>query len=359
MRSGVLVYGAAVVSLATCSLANSADLTLPTRVSSTLWSWTGGYVGFHGGGGYGRTSFTDPYGPSIYGDNVNTPTFLAGGQIGYNWQSNGWVLGAELDVSHAVSDGTNSCLAFSGNVVIATCKAGPNVFVTGTARVGYTFGARGRTLTYVKGGAAWQNNRGSIANNNEFRHDESPGFPRHTTQFDYGRFGWTVGFGVEQALTAAWSLKFEYDYMRFAGPHLATPPTMQYPPLAVIPASASDLSSSYQVGKVGLNYHFGSSPSEPQWSHGSLVPDRGWAGHRAYPDAWSIEGGSRVWIGRGTFQWDYNLPPPMPGEGVIPSSRLTYHGLDGISGELFARLDSPWGIFMRAMLASDASRRER
>ncbi|WP_245473672.1 outer membrane protein [Bradyrhizobium zhanjiangense] len=118
--------------------------------------------------------------------------------------------------------------------MIATCKAGPNVFVTGTARVGYTFGARGRTLTYVKAGAAWQNNCGSIANNDEFHDDGSPGFPQHTTQFDYGRFGWTVGLGVEQAMTAAWSLKFEYDYMRFARPHLATPPTMQSPPFAVI-----------------------------------------------------------------------------------------------------------------------------
>ncbi|WP_247542747.1 hypothetical protein [Bradyrhizobium sp. 146] len=87
-----------------------------------LWSWTGGYIGVNGGGGRGRTSFSDPYGPSIYGDIVNTPVFLAGGQIGYNWQTNGWVLDAELDASHAVSDGTNSCLAFSGNVVIATCK---------------------------------------------------------------------------------------------------------------------------------------------------------------------------------------------------------------------------------------------
>ncbi|WP_404547119.1 hypothetical protein [Bradyrhizobium diazoefficiens] len=28
-------------------------------------------------------------------------------------------------------------------------------------------------------------------------------------------------------------------------------------------------------------------------------------------------------------------------------SRLTYHGLDGLSGELFGRLDSPWGVFLK------------
>ncbi|WP_247800677.1 hypothetical protein [Bradyrhizobium sp. 191] len=67
----------------------------------------------------------------------------------------------------------------------------------------------------------------------------------------------------------------------------------------------------------------------------------------AYTDDWSIEGGSRAWLSRGTFQWDFTLPPPMPGESAIPSSRLTYQGLDGVSGELFARLDNPWGIFLK------------
>ncbi|WP_247480472.1 outer membrane beta-barrel protein [Bradyrhizobium sp. CW9] len=233
MGSGVVFWGAAAFALVASGAAHSADLHPAMKVA--LWSWTGGYIGVHGGGGHGRTSFSDPYGPSIYGDIVNTPVFLAGGHIGYNWQTNGWVFGAELDASHAVSDGTNSCLAFSGNVVIATCKAGPNVFVSGTARVGYAFGPQGRTLGYVKAGVAWQSNGGEIANNNEFWDESFAGFPRHVTQFDYGRFGWTVGAGIEQALTPAWSLKFEYDYMSFDGTRLATPPTMQGPPFAIIP----------------------------------------------------------------------------------------------------------------------------
>ncbi|MGY4281038.1 opacity protein-like surface antigen [Bradyrhizobium sp. LM2.7] len=154
MGSGVLFWGAAAFALVASGAAHSADLHPAMKVA--LWSWTGGYIGVHGGGGHGRTSFSDPYGPSIHGDIVNTPVFLAGGQIGYNWQTNGRVFGAELEASHAVSDSTNSCLAFSGNVVIATCKPGPNVFVSGTARVGYAFGPQGRS--YVKAGVAWQNN---------------------------------------------------------------------------------------------------------------------------------------------------------------------------------------------------------
>lgn len=41
----------------------------------------------------------------------------------------------------------------------------------------------------------------------------------------------------------------------------------------------------------------------------------------------------------GRFQWDLGSTDLI--------SRLTYHGLDRISGELFERLDSPWGIFLK------------
>lgn len=348
MRFGVLTWGAATAALVASGAVNSTDLKPAAKVPPKLWSWTGGYIGGHAAGGYGRTSFSDPYGPSIYGDVVDTPAFLAGGQLGYNWQRDRWVFGLELEASRAVSDGTNTCLAFSSVVVIATCNAGPSVLATGNARVGYAFGPQGHTLAYVKGGAAWQNNRGAITNHNEFRDGTFAGYPRHTTQFDDGRFGATVGVGIEQQLTPAWSVKFEYDYMGFGGPGVATPPTVQRPPLAIIPASTSSLSSDYHVGKVGLNYHFGVDPTA-EWADAPLHPATATA--KAKPvlstGGWSLEGGSRVWLSRGAFQWDYTLAPRFPGDDSVPSSRLTYQGLDGVSGELFGRLDSPWGIFLK------------
>ena len=80
------------------------------------WSWTGFYVGAHVGATAGTANFADPFGASIFGDNVTTPGFLAGGQMGFNWQvpSSHLVLGIEADASWLASDGTNTCLAFSG-----------------------------------------------------------------------------------------------------------------------------------------------------------------------------------------------------------------------------------------------------
>ncbi|MDA9431887.1 hypothetical protein XH88_08840 [Bradyrhizobium sp. CCBAU 51627] len=343
MRSGALLLGATTIALVASGAGNAADFEPEVKLPAAVWNWSGGYIGGHVGGGYGRTSFSNPYGPSIYGGIVDTPTFLAGGQIGYNWQKNGWVFGVELDASSAVSDGTNTCLASSGFVVSANCKAGTNVFATATGRVGYTFGASGGTLAYLKGGAAWQNNQGDVINNYE-----GGLVPQEKTHFDYGRIGSIIGLGVEQALTPAWSVTAEYDYLNFRGPSVATPPTVQGPPFAIVPANTTSPSSNYHIGKIGLNYHFGADPWTAQWSY---VPQYAkapvGAPPIAYSDGWSFEGGSRLWLSRGRFQWDHSVAPYLPLDPSVLVSRLTYHGLDGLSGELFGRVDSPWGVFLK------------
>ncbi|MCK1734339.1 outer membrane beta-barrel protein [Bradyrhizobium sp. 138] len=343
MQFQLLFYAVTTAALVAGGAVNSADLKPAVKVPPAIWRWTGGYIGGHVGGGYGGTSFSDPYGRSLYGDVVDTPVFLAGGQIGYNWQRERWVFGVELDASRAVSDGKNTCLAASSSVISANCNASPSVFVTGTGRVGYAFGPHGQTLVYLKGGLAWQHNSGVVANNNEFGSPISPfGLaPQNATHFDYDRVGGTIGLGVEQALTNAWSLTLEYDYLKFNGPSAATPPTLQGPPFATVPANTTGLSSSYHVGKLALNYHFNTDAWTPGWADTALYATKptGSASPIAFGDGWSLESGTRLWLSRGRFQWDVGDTDLI--------SRLTYHRLDGISGELFERLDSPWGIFLK------------
>ncbi|XIA67399.1 hypothetical protein ACFIOY_18040 [Bradyrhizobium sp. TZ2] len=64
--------------------AAKADLEPEVKLPWVVWNWSGGYIGGHVGGGYGWTSFSNPYGPSIYGGVIDAPAFVAGGQIGYN-----------------------------------------------------------------------------------------------------------------------------------------------------------------------------------------------------------------------------------------------------------------------------------
>jgi opacity protein-like surface antigen len=138
----------------------------PPVPAPLAWFWTGFYVGGHVGAAVGTANFADPFGSSIFGDNVTTPGFLAGGQIGYNWQvpNSPWVLGVEGDISGLVSNGTNTCLAFSGLFVSANCSSRPDVTGTLTGRVGYAFGPSGTTLIYAKGGGAWAHDNIDITN---------------------------------------------------------------------------------------------------------------------------------------------------------------------------------------------------
>jgi hypothetical protein len=54
---------------------------VPIAVASPSWSWSGFYGGGHAGAVAGVANFADPFGASIFGDNVNTPGFLGGGQL--------------------------------------------------------------------------------------------------------------------------------------------------------------------------------------------------------------------------------------------------------------------------------------
>ena len=48
----------------------------PIAPASPAWSWTGFYGGVHVGAAAGTANFADPFGSSIFGDNVTTPGFL-------------------------------------------------------------------------------------------------------------------------------------------------------------------------------------------------------------------------------------------------------------------------------------------
>jgi opacity protein-like surface antigen len=104
-----LLGGVALFALAAGDTASAADMPIG-KAPPPVWNWTGGYIGVHVGAQAGRTDFSDPFGSPIFGDYVRTPGFLAGGQIGYNWQvpKSTWVFGVEFDASGITSNGTNT-----------------------------------------------------------------------------------------------------------------------------------------------------------------------------------------------------------------------------------------------------------
>lgn len=309
------------------------------------WNWTGFYAGIHAGAALGFSKVSDPYGSSIFGDQIRTPAFLVGGQAGYNWQPVGsmWVFGVEGDVSWVDADGSNSCFAATGQITSSNCRARPDVTGALTGRIGLATGTAGRTLLYGKGGAAFLHNRLDATTNWGFG-----AFPITSTSADTTSWGWTVGAGVEQALSPAWSLKLEYDYSQFADATLTTPATFTTTPAglatAVAPSSASIRQSMHAV-KIGLNYHFDRS-IYAQWPPSAAAS---MAAAATVPSAWMFEIGGRYWYSSGRFQKDL---PATSSSSTSLISRLTYDSLTAHAGELYARVDAPWLIFVKGFVGA-------
>jgi opacity protein-like surface antigen len=286
-------------------------------------SWSGAYVGVHMGAGWGETQFSEPPGrQAIYGDVVQTPGPLGGGQIGFNYQTGPWVLGIEADASSADLEGTNTCLAYSGSVVSTNCREHIETLGTLTGRLGYALGDDGRTLLYVKGGAAWALSTSTITiNHNDPRRGRPVTGSDNTQEM---RWGWAAGGGIEYALSVGWSVNLEYDYFDL-GSSAASVPT-----LPDMPGSIS-AAQSEQVVKVGLNYHFGSSADGGQ-GFPTFVTSVG---------GWDFEAGGRYWYSIGKFQKDLVEPALL--------SRLTYAGIIGNAEEAFGRIETPNNIFVKGV----------
>jgi outer membrane immunogenic protein len=190
----------------------------PPAPAPVAYNWTGLYIGGHLGYGWGTDGFSDP---TVGTGDIDVDGFLAGAQLGYNWQVGSWVFGLEGDWSWSNGDGSVA------GPLGSTFTADRNWYATATARVGYAWE---NWLWYVKGGAAWADTDYSLV---------IPGVI--AASGGDTRSGWTVGAGVEWALAGNWSAKVEYNYLDFSDESIA----------------GASFDSQNHLVKVGLNYRFG------------------------------------------------------------------------------------------------------
>jgi opacity protein-like surface antigen len=334
-------------------------------VRPAVWNWTGFYFGANAGLALATSNFADPFGASVFGDAVRSSGFMAGGQIGFNWQAPGWrwVLGVEADADAIASDGTTTCFAASALTINATCRVRPQSVATLTGRVGYAMGPtdelqniapigflplRSATLIYGKAGVARANSQIDMAINNDLAGFFGPGITSNSTNTTF--WGWTAGFGIEQALTAAWTLRVEYDFVGFPNRNVANLGSASFdqaanPLNATVPGS-SGVTQNIQLVKLGLNYRWGADPL--QWSAAEPVlgvvkdaPVQNWLA------GWDAEGGARYFGSWGRFQKDLGAFTSAGLPSITAVSRLTYADMQTNSGELFGRIDSPWRVFVK------------
>jgi opacity protein-like surface antigen len=204
-------------------------------------TWTGLYVGGNLGAGFGRSAWSDPFGPTSIGDQNLVGGALVGGQVGANYQSGMIVYGAEAAGSWAELTGSATCFAGNPNQNIAGQDCTTRVGALGmfTGRVGL---AVDRTLYYAKAGPAW--------GHSTFGLNFGGASPGQVATVEANRWGWTIGGGIEQALTREWSIVGEYKYIDLGSGNVSFAGV----PPAIAQVATNSINQHYQTLTLGVNY---------------------------------------------------------------------------------------------------------
>jgi hypothetical protein len=241
----------------------------------------------------------------------------------------------------------------------SNCQVTPRVLASLTGRLGFLVDPLGRTLVYGKGGAAWIDSNISVTpdNTNYNATWNAPG-TGDATDGHGNAWGWTVGAGIERALTPAWSVGVEYDYYHFATAYVSTPDTITSsgtnnpdttpPKFNSVAGSRSGVTSDMQVVKLALNYRWGQDPAAA-WADALVLAVAAMPvkAHPApIPEGWQVEGGTRYWYSTGREK-------NTTGSASL-TSQLEYSSLTGQSGELFARVDTPSQVFVKGFVGTGA-----
>lgn len=194
---------------------------IPTKAQAVANErWRGLYAGLHLGYAWGRS---DPFTMTdttchpefcLTGLPAVRPNgFIGGGQVGYNWQSNVWVLGGEVDFSGL---GANTGVTIDPLYIGDPVLVGNGVKGRFSSRYDWLATARLRAgalitadlLLYATGGLAIAGVQDSFALSSSV-------FPETTWAQKKAIYGATFGAGVEYALSRNWSLKLEYLHAEF------------------------------------------------------------------------------------------------------------------------------------------------
>jgi len=239
----------------------SPPLYRPTPVL-TIAEWTGLYFGINAGYGWARDTstiaftgtnlggFTTQFGlgaTELSGAQVsgaaNLRGGIAGGQIGFNWQSGAIVFGGEVDAQWS---GQRNTFAVNCNLACtASESARIKSITTARARIGYAFDA---VMAYVTGGAAFVS---AVDNLTMTIGGVTASFPALSTTV----LGWTAGVGVEVNLWSHWSAKVEYLYIG------ANTLSASAGIPTILGSGTASEAGGYRdsIVRVGVNYRFGPS----------------------------------------------------------------------------------------------------
>jgi outer membrane immunogenic protein len=267
--------GIAVAALTAAGTMAAQAADLPTRKEAPApvfvpppFTWTGFYVGLNAGAAWSMGSRTTSlYAPataswlgSYYPSNLGNSNvgFIGGGQAGYNWQTGAFVLGVETDFDgttlgktfNYTSPAFAGTTPYPGDYLNVNAKANLDWLGTTRARLGFVATPDNRLMIYATGGLAYGGGSSSYSAydaQNNFLFTGSP---------SSSRVGWTIGGGVEYAITNNITIKGEYLYYNLGSTTFTASPTgliaTAYP--GIVATTKYDFDGS--IVRAGINYKF-------------------------------------------------------------------------------------------------------
>jgi outer membrane immunogenic protein len=242
MLRKTLLVSAGTIALVSQAFAADLPSSAPPPVyvpPAPIFTWTGFYLGGQVGYAWGtqKADVLLPNG-SILASN-SAQGVIGGGHVGYNYQVNQWVLGVEGSV-----DGTSISKTFTRTVGFAapfdvTYKTEAPIQGSIRGRLGVAWD---RVLLYATGGAAFAGVDATYTS------------PFRSVSKSSTRVGWTVGGGIEYAVTNNWSIRAEYRYSDFGS--FSTSPEGVFG----TPVTINRRFTQNQV-QGGFTYHFSPPPA--------------------------------------------------------------------------------------------------
>jgi outer membrane immunogenic protein len=249
----ILLSTASLGILGLMSQAMAADLPYAKAPPATasVYDWTGVYVGAFGGGGYGNHNVNNVNGSAVpfadYTANYSSTGGVAGGEIGYNWQSGSLVVGVAGNLAWTGIKGNDANQFNAGNFPGVTAIDADNLRWTGALLVSAGY-AVDRWLLYFEGGYAF----GSIQHTNTASPRVS-GFPLVDT-FNVTASGLTGGGGIAYAVTNNIIAKFDYRYTNFNG---FSRGNLNTQPVTPNGQNFYTTETTYSVVTLGVDFKFG------------------------------------------------------------------------------------------------------
>ncbi len=253
---------AAIALIATPAFAAKVKAPPPQSVPS----WTGFYVGGNVGGVWENDTINvglyDPSavfpglfpGPIPAAFSYDRSSWLAGAQIGYNYQITNWVVGIETDFDATRLNAGQTLNPPSPFAVRYTSTATQNSTWLGTtrARIGMLWN---NVLLYATAGVAYAR----VANSYFLTDVPSTGIISIFDADSATQFGWTAGGGLEIPF-GRWSIKGEGLWYDLGNHTLSAPCFITTGAVCATPNAAFSVSYPNRgvIARLGLNYHFNS-----------------------------------------------------------------------------------------------------